>query len=55
MINALIRSRRVLAIVLTGFGVLLVWQIITGSFAAYLALEAPEKALELFAGEPTAL
>jgi hypothetical protein len=43
------------AIVLTGIGVFLVWQIITGSFAAYLALEAPERALELFASEPTAL
>ena len=55
MINAFIRSRRVQAILLTGIGVFLVWQIITGSFAAYLALEAPERALELFASEPTAL
>ena len=36
MINALIRSRRVQAILLTGIGVFLVWQIITGSFAAFI-------------------
>jgi len=41
--------------VLAGLGGILVWQIVTRSFAAYLALEAPAAALELQPGEPTAL
>ena len=55
MSDVRIRSRRVQATLLMAVGAFLVWQIITGTFAAYLALEAPERALKLSANEPTAL
>jgi hypothetical protein len=40
---------------LIGLGAVLVWQIVTRSLAAYLALEAPAAALALRPSEPTAL
>jgi hypothetical protein len=52
MINAPIRSRRIQAIVLMAVGVLLVWQIITGSFT--ISAFRRRKA-QAFAREPTAL
>ena len=43
------------ALLLAAFGTVLVWQIVTRSFAAYLAVEAPATALTLRPDEPTAL
>ena len=48
-------SRRTKAILMATIGLVLLWLVITGNFAAYLALEAPETALRLRADEPTAL
>jgi hypothetical protein len=42
-------------VVVAGFGAFLVWQIVTRSLAAYLALEAPASALTLRPNEPAAL
>lgn len=42
-------------VVLAAFGAVLVWQIVTRSLAAYLAVEAPSTALTLRPNEPTAL
>jgi len=49
------RPRWFRAVSLAGFGALLLWQILTRSFAAYLAVEAPAAALTLRPNEPTAL
>ena len=40
---------------IVGLGLLIAWQVVTRSIAAYLAREAPQAALKLNAGEPTAL
>ncbi len=53
--HAVDRPRWIRAALLAGFGLMLVWQIITRSFAAYLAAEAPTAALSLRPSEPTAL
>lgn len=55
MIHVANRSRWLQAVLLTGFGALLVWQIVTRSLVAYLATEAPAVALTLRPDEPTAL
>ncbi len=49
------RPRWLRAVVVAGLGAFLLWQIVTRSFAAYLAHEAPATALALRANEPTAL
>ncbi len=49
------RPRWPRTIFLAGLGVLLIWQIVTRSFAAYLATEAPASALAVRPDEPTAL
>ena len=39
---------------IAGLGLLIAWQVVTRSIAAYLAREAPQAALKLNPGEPTA-
>ncbi len=46
---------RVRAVVLSTLAAVLVWQVLTRSFAAYLAVESPEMALKFHSSEPSAL
>ncbi len=48
-------SQLVRSVVLVTLASVLVWQVITKSFAAYLANEAPEAALNFDSSEPVAL
>jgi len=48
-------SRWVRSVALIALAGVLVWQVITKNFAAYLALEAPEMALNFHSSQPVAL
>ncbi len=54
MLKANSQSRSIRGYVLAALGLLLAWQVLTRSFAAHLASEAPETALLLQTGEPVA-
>ena len=55
MIKQSHHSRWVRSVALIALAGVLVWQVITKSFAAYLALEAPEVALNFHSSQPVAL